>query len=286
VETPALSDAAVTDVHLESLVASRHGGEAMGYLHTSPEFAMKRLLAAGLGDCWQMARVFRGGEQGRRHNPEFTLLEWYRVGWTAEALMDEVGELLAHLARDRREIGPIRRLTYRQAVLDHAGVDPFTAPLEALSEALRAAGVPAPGTMDRDACLDLILGAVVEPALDPDRPTFVHDFPASQASLARIRPGDPPVAERFELFFAGMELANGFRELTDPNEQAARFAADLDARRARGLPAPPVDRRFLAALREGLPECSGVAVGFDRLVMAIAGAASIDEVLAFPAGRA
>ena len=281
-----MSCAAVTDIHLESLIASRHGGAAVGFLHTSPEFAMKRLLAAGLGDCWQMARVFRGGERGRRHNPEFTLLEWYRVGWTAEALMDEVGALLAHLARGHRQLGAIRRLTYRQAVQDHAGVDPFTATVEDLADALRAAGVPAPEGMDRDACLDLILGAVVEPALDPGRPTFIHDFPASQAALARIRSGDPPVAERFELFLAGMELANGFRELTDPDEQAARFEADLEKRRARHLPAPPVDQRFLAALRAGLPECSGVAVGFDRLVMAVAGAASIDEVLAFPADRA
>ena len=286
VETPALSAAAVTDLHLESLVAARHAGGAVGFLHTSPEFAMKRLLAAGVGDCWQMARVFRGGERGRRHNPEFTLLEWYRTGWTAEALMDEVVALLAHLARGHREVGTTRRLTYRQAVLNHAGVDPFTAPPDALARALDSAGVPAPEGLDRDACLDLILGAVVEPALDPDQPTLIHDFPASQAALARIRPGDPPVAERFELFFAGMELANGFRELTDPGEQAARFEADLEARRARGLPLPPVDERFLAALRSGLPECSGVALGFDRLVMAVAGAASIDEVLAFPAARA
>lgn len=288
VETPALSMAAATDLHIDSLVAQSAGGELRGWLHTSPEFPMKRLLAAGAGDIWQIARVFRSGEAGRRHNPEFTLIEWYRVGWDADRLMDEVGELLRALAAGLLEPGEERRLSYREAFRRHAGLDPFTAAGPDIAAALAARGVAVPAGLaaDRDACLDLALAALVEPGLDPSRPTFIYDFPASHAALARIRPGDPPVAERFELFFGGMEIANGFHELLDPVEQAARFSADLGARRARDLAEPPMDRRLLDALAHGLPDCAGVALGFDRLVMALAGASHIDEVLAFPWSRA
>jgi elongation factor P--(R)-beta-lysine ligase len=285
VETPQLSAAAATDVHLESLVAGPAGGSLAGWLHTSPEYPMKRLLAAGAGDIWQLARVFRGGESGRRHNPEFTLLEWYRVGWDAAALMTEVEALLRDLCGSG--LAAAERLSYREAFMRHAGFDPFSATAADITGILEARRVPLPrGENDRAASLDLALSTLVEPAFDPGRPTFVYDFPANQAALARIRPGDPPVAERFELFLGGMELANGFQELTDAPEQAARFCADLAARRARGLVEPPQDRRLLAALAAGLPECAGVALGFDRLVMILAGAAHIDEVLAFPRARA
>jgi elongation factor P--(R)-beta-lysine ligase len=285
VETPQLSAAAATDLHLESLVASSAGGRPAGWLHTSPEFPMKRLLAAGAGDIWQIARVFRGGESGRRHNPEFTLLEWYRVGWDAAALMTEVEALLRDLCGPG--LGAAERLSYRDAFTRHAGFDPFRATAADIADILERRGVPVPRDGDdRAACLDLALTTLVEPAFDPVRPTFVYDFPADQAALARIRPGDPPVAERFELFLGGMELANGFHELTDAREQAARFSADLAARRARELAEPPEDRRLLAAMSAGLPDCAGVALGFDRLVMVIAGAAHIDEVLAFPRARA
>ncbi len=286
VETPQLSAAGATDVHVESLAASSPCGSLAGWLHTSPEYPMKRLLAAGSGDIWQLARVFRGAERGRRHNPEFSLLEWYRVGWDAAALMEEVEALLSALAAPGRVFPVALRLSYREAFLQHAGVDPFDARAGELLEALAAAGAPPPPGLeaDRDACLDLALAMLVEPRLDPARPTFLYDFPASHAALARIRPGDPPLAERFELFLGGMELANGFHELTDADEQAARFAADLVARRARGLPPVPVDDRLLAAMAHGLPDCAGVAVGFDRLVMILAGASHIDEVLAFPWG--
>lgn len=288
VETPALSAAAVTDVHLESLVVARADGPRAGFLHTSPEFCMKRLLAAGVGDCWQLARVFRGGESGRRHNTEFSLLEWYRLGYTIEDLMGEVAELVACLADGIRPVGPPERMTYREAFQRHAGVDPFCRDPAPLADALQGAGVAPPQALadDPDACLGLLLSTVVEPALGPDRPTFIHDFPASQAALARIRPGDPPVAERFELFLGGVELANGFRELADPVEQVARFRDDLARRRSQGLPEPPMDERFIAALEAGLPDCSGVALGFDRLLMVLAGAASIRDVLAFPADQA
>lgn len=288
VETPQLSAAAATDLHLESLLASPAEGGSTRWLHTSPEFPMKRLLAAGVGDIWQLARVFRGAEQGRRHNPEFSLLEWYRVGWDAGRLMDEVDEFVRTLAGDGGVTGETARLSYREAFLRHAGFDPFVAGAADIARALAARGVPVPEDCDedRDAALDLALATLVEPALDPATPTFIYDFPASHAALARIRPDDPPVAERFELFLGGMELANGFHELTDAEEQAARFQADLAARRARGLGQPPPDERLLAALRHGLPACAGVALGFDRLVMILAGATHIDEVLAFPAARA
>lgn len=287
VETPQLSAAAATDLHLDSLYARGAGGPE-GWLHTSPEFPMKRLLAAGCGDCWQLARVFRGGEQGRRHNPEFSLLEWYRVGWDAARLMDEVDAFVRTLAAGRLALGESLRLTYREALRRYAGFDPFLTPVREIASALEARGVEVPRDMaaDEAGLLDLALALLVEPALDPAQPTFIHDFPASHAALARIRPGDPPVAERFELFLGGMELANGFCELTDAAEQRARFAADLDARARRGLHAPPLDERLLAALAHGLPECAGVALGFDRLVMLLAGAEDIREVLAFGWGRA
>ena len=290
VETPQLSAAAATDLHLESLQACRHGAAALGWLHTSPEFPMKRLLAAGTGDIWQVARVFRGAESGRRHNPEFTLLEWYRVGWDAAALMDEVDDFL-HAVADPENRGQIpieaRRLTYREAFGSYAGFDPFVAATDDIVRRLARHGVAVPDGLggDRVACLDLAMATLVEPALDPRQPTFICDFPASHAALARLKPGNPPVADRFELFLGGMELANGFHELTDAGEQARRFEADLDARRARGLVEPPVDRRLIAAMTQGLPDCAGVALGFDRLVMILAGASHIDEVLAFPWGH-
>jgi elongation factor P--(R)-beta-lysine ligase len=287
VETPQLSAAAATDPHLESLVARRPDGTSLGWLHTSPEFPMKRLLAAGAGDIWQLARVFRGAESGPRHNPEFTLLEWYRVGWDVAALMQEVDEFLRDLAGEDRIPAETQRLTYREAFLRFAGFDPFATAAGDIVQRLAQRGVAVPAGLDEDlaACLDLALATLVEPGLDPLRPVFVYDFPASHAALARIRPGDPPLAERFELFFGGMEIANGFHELADADEQARRFAADLAARRARGLVEPPLDRRLLAALAHGLPDCAGVALGFDRLVMVLAGASHIDEVLAFPWGH-
>ncbi len=288
VETPQLSAAAATDVHLDSLQARAPGGAPEGWLHTSPEFPMKRLLAADIGDCWQLARVFRGGEHGRRHNPEFSLLEWYRVGWDAPRLMMEVDEFVRALAAGRLALRDSLRLSYREAFQRHAGLDPFAASAQQLASALaeRSVDVPRDIAEDKTALLDLMLSLLVEPALDPAQPTFIHDFPASHAALARIRRDDPPVAERFELFLGGMELANGFCELTDAAEQRARFAADVDARRRRGLETPPPDERFLAALAHGLPACSGVALGFDRLVMLLAGAEDIREVLAFGWGRA
>ena len=285
VETPSLSRATVTDVHLASLrlddaVATADLRGAC--LQTSPEFHMKRLLAAGSGPIFQIARAFRDGESGRLHNPEFTMLEWYRPGWDHHRLMDEVDELLAAVLGTP----PGNRMTYAEAFRHHAGLDPHRATADDLHARIARLEVSDSSSLDRDDLLNLILGHLVEPQLGRGRPDLVHDFPASQAALARIRPGDPPLAERFEAFVEGVELANGFHELADPEEQRRRFERDLAERRRRGLAELPVDERLLAALAAGLPDCAGVALGVDRLVMLRLGASDIREVIAFPIERA
>ncbi len=287
VETPLLSAAAVTDLHLHSLATDLDGRTL--YLQTSPELAMKRLLAAGSGPIYQISKAFRGGgEVGRRHNPEFTLLEWYRPGFDHHALMDEMDELLEQILG----VPAAERLTYGELFERHVGLDPHRAGVAELRRAAAEHGLdPGLGTADRDDWLHLLVGCVLEPRLGRGRPTFVHDYPASQAALARVRPGNPPVAERFEVYVEGVELANGFHELTDPIEQRRRFDADLEARRAAGregsgLPAVPIDERLLAALEAGLPDCAGVALGVDRLAMVALGAESLDEVMAMPIDRA
>jgi elongation factor P--(R)-beta-lysine ligase len=288
VETPVASRFAATDPAVESLVTQRSGpgGSQALYLQTSPELPMKRLLAAGAGPIFQICKVFRDGERGRLHHPEFSLLEWYRPGWSYLRLIEEVADLV------RRALGrpglESESVTYRGLFLDRLGVDPWSA--EASTLRAKARGLQIPGAdaleLDRDGWLDLLLVTQLEPGLGRSRLSFLTDYPPSQAALARIRPGAIPVAERFELYLEGVELANGFQELTDVAAQEARFAADLAERCARGLPAPPVDGAFLAALAAGMPEGSGVALGLDRLLMARLGARHIDEVLAFPIERA
>ena len=310
VETPLLASAPVTDLHLAALSTRYRGpGHDDGrrlWLQTSPEFAMKRLLAAGSGPIYQLGKAFRDGEAGSRHNPEFTILEWYRPGWNQHQLMDEVAELLAVVIGEGRDSKQGRRqqsaagveakaedsgserITYAEAFQRFVGVDPHTAGIETL--AARAGELlghnPPDLGNDRDSWLELLLSHIVEPKLGRGGPTFVYDFPASQAALARIRPGDPPVAERFEAWVEGVELANGYHELTDHAEQQRRFETDLDARRNRGLADVPVDHRLLAAMKHGLPDCAGVAIGVDRLVMLAADVDRIDEVIAFPIDRA
>jgi lysyl-tRNA synthetase class 2 len=293
VETPALSAAAVTDPHLASFAVRytgpgpRHGQPL--YLHTSPEFPMKRLLAAGSGCIYQIARVFRDGEAGRRHNPEFTLLEWYRVGFDHHRLMDEVTELVTELLAERLALAEPERFSYRKLFQHHLNLDPHRASMAELADCAEKHSVPIPPEMpadDADPWLDLLLTHWIEPRLESGRLTFVYDYPASQAALARLRPGDPPVGERFELYVGGVELANGFHELGDAAEQRRRFELGNAARQARELPLMPVDENLLAALAAGLPACAGVALGFDRLVMLAAGKASLAEVMAFPVGRA
>jgi lysyl-tRNA synthetase class 2 len=287
VETPLLAQAGVSDVHLGSLTTRIAGRPAAYYLQTSPEYAMKRLLAAGSGDIYQLCKAFRDGEAGRQHNPEFTLLEWYRLGFDHHQLMDEVEALLTRLLGARLH-APAERLSYREAFLRELGIDPHTAPLEALA-ALAGARLGAPADLaaeGRDALLDLLMGALVGPALGAGRISFVHEYPASQAALARLLPGTPAVAARFEAYVGGLELCNGFHELADPAEQRARFRRDLEARAARGLPAVPIDERLLAALGAGLPDVAGVAVGFDRIVMLAAGVGDIAAAMAFTVDEA
>ncbi|GAB4351807.1 MAG: elongation factor P--(R)-beta-lysine ligase [Gammaproteobacteria bacterium] len=290
VETPLLSSSATVEPHLESFRVSDSTFSPDGplYLHTSPEFPMKRLLAAGSGPIYQICKVFRDGERGRHHNPEFTLLEWYRPGFDHFQLMGEVAELIGTLAGG--ETPAAVSLSYRQAFLELAGVDPF-GPSDSLRRYVEDAGIehqgaPAGEQEAPDYWRDLILVHRIEPRLDRDRLTFLYDYPASQASLARVRDGDPPLADRFELYWRGMELANGFHELRDADELARRFAADQAERARLGLKPVREDRRLLAALQAGLPPCSGVALGIDRLLMALSGATRIDEVLAFPIDRA
>ena len=286
VETPAMINSPVSDVNIGSVRVEVPGREGTPlFLHTSPEYAMKRLLAAGSGDIFQICRVYRGAERGRQHNPEFTMIEWYRLGFSLEDLMHEVAELVqALLGRGL----PVERLSYREAVRRHAGLDPLDADAAILQRTAQTLGLDATRAREagRDELLDLIVGAQVGPALGASTLTFVHRYPASQAALARLDAQDPRLALRFELYHRGMELANGYHELANAAEQRMRFNTDQQARKSRGLATHSLDQNLLAAMDAGLPDCAGVALGFDRVLMLAMGAASIDDVLAFPVERA
>ena len=280
VETPLISMAGNTDPQIDSV--RTHSG---GYLRTSPEFALKRLLASGSGDIFELGRVFRAGETGRSHNPEFTMLEWYRTGFNYHKLMDEVAVLVRCCGRGKFDQWPVHKTTYRQLFLDHVGLDPFIADERTLSAKAEEHGIH-DIQLDRKQWLDLLISAVIQPALPEECLTFVYDFPAGMAALAKIRQDRPPVAERFELYLGRSELANGYQELTNAAEQQKRFEADNRQREARGQETYEVDNHLLKALEYGLPECAGVALGVDRLLMAISGVTSISEVTAFPFSRA
>jgi lysyl-tRNA synthetase class 2 len=284
VETPALSSAGATDPAIQSIVASARSLGSAQYLQTSPEFAMKRLLAAGSGDIYQICRVFRDDELGRWHQPEFTLLEWYRVGWDEQRLMTEVAELIATALAAAPSVArrPVR-LTYAQAVSAVLGAPP-EAPTAELVRQLAEQGIDVPAGLDHDAVLDLAFGTVVLASFDASALTFVYDYPASQAALARVKPTTPPVAARFEAFSAGIELANGFHELKDAAEQRSRFVRDIEKRRAGSQPAPPLDEQLLSAL-PSLPDCAGVALGFDRLIALATGVSELRAVVAFAHGK-
>jgi lysyl-tRNA synthetase class 2 len=289
VDTPACSAFATTDPALDSMVTRFGETDAdsgqMLYLHTSPEFPMKRLLAAGSGPIYQICKVFRNGESGRFHNPEFTLLEWYRPGFDHQQLMDEVAALVEFLLQ--RSL-PVVHFSYRSLFQQFLAIDPQHAKMADLRDRAITLGVGGAESLDlpdADAWRDLLLTHVIEPQL-PRGLCFVFDFPETQASLARIRRGRHPVAERFELYLDGMEIANGFHELADAGEQRGRFENDLKRRRQIGKPRVPMDQRLLSALAAGLPDCAGVALGVDRLVMAASGAGHINEVIAFPLGWA
>lgn len=280
VDTPVLGRYGVSEPAIDCIGASSPGLD--GILQTSPEYFMKRLLAAGSGPIYQMGPVFRGGESGRRHNPEFTMLEWYRPGFAIEALMEEV----AALVRLVLGIGsPVIR-DYRDLMIAHAGVDPWTDDEAGIrGQASRVSGIRAEA-LDRGEALDLLLSHRVEPELAAEEAVFVRGYPPDQAALAEVaREGGIEVAQRFELYVKGVELCNGYRELTDACEQRARFERDNRYRRARAQSEITPDPGLLEALEAGLPPCSGVALGLDRLLMLQTGAACLDEVLPFSVER-
>ncbi|MEQ5124571.1 elongation factor P--(R)-beta-lysine ligase [Morganella morganii] len=288
VETPTMSQATVTDVHLRAFETQFTGpGAAQGitlYLMTSPEYHMKRLLAAGSGPIYQMGRSYRNEEAGRYHNPEFTMLEWYRPHYDMYRLINEVDDLL----QQTLECESAESLSYQQAFLRYLDIDPLTAEKDKLREAAAKLDVSniADTEEDRDIILQLLFMVGVEPHIGLEKPTFIYHFPASQASLAEISSEDHRVAERFEVYYKGVELANGFRELTDATEQRQRFERDNRKRASMGLPEQPIDENLLAALEHGFPECAGVALGIDRLIMLALGAERISDVIAFPVDRA
>ena len=308
VDTPLVVNAAVTDVHIHSarvlldppgpntqatpLLGNSRAGSASNlyFLHTSPEYAMKRLLASGSGDIYQICHVVRGLERGRQHNTEFTLVEWYRVDFSLGALMSEVDALVRELLAGVAVAFPTERVSYSDVFRRELGLDPFTVSIDALAKAARHIGfVPESGGGSRrlrDELLELLMGTVIGPRLGRDALTFVYGYPASQAALARLDVADSRAAQRFELYCQGIELANGFHELASPAEQRARFQQDNLERRGLGMHEMALDERLLAALEAGLPDCSGVALGFDRTLMLASGAARIDEVLSFPTERA
>lgn len=273
VQTPLLTTSGVTDVHIESIPANAPGG----WLRTSPEYCHKRLLAAGFGDLYELGTVFRRGEAGGNHQPEFTLLEWYRVGWSWQDLADEAVDLIRHCLGADSGNWRARRISWNDCFRESLGIDA----LSATDSELEQLADDAPRELDRDALLDWLFATRIQPAFEQRTITVVHDYPASQAALARLRPDDPRVAERFEVFAGSSELANGYHELGDAEEQRARFRRDNRIRRQLGRPEMPLDESLLAALSAGLPDCSGVALGFDRLVMTAFGASAIEDVVSF-----
>ncbi|TOJ72995.1 elongation factor P lysine(34) lysyltransferase [Vibrio parahaemolyticus] len=284
VDTPAMSHATVTDIHLHTFQTEFVGpGYADGsklFFMTSPEFHMKRLLAAGSGCIYQINKAFRNEENGRYHNPEFTMLEWYRVGFDHHKLMDEMDDLLQLVLK----CGAAQRMTYQQAFIDVLGVYPLEGSMTELKAAASKLGLSdiAEPEEDRDTLLQLLFSVGVENKIGQDVPAFVYDFPASQAALAKINPQDHRVADRFEVYFKGIELANGFHELDNPKEQLARFEQDNAKRIEMGLKPQPIDYHLISALEAGLPDCAGVALGIDRLIMLALGCDHIDQVTAFP----
>ncbi|MEN5426792.1 EF-P lysine aminoacylase EpmA [Stenotrophomonas pennii] len=288
VETPILSAAGNTEPNIDSFHTDfsghRDAGARRRWLRTSPEFPLKRLLAAGVGDCYELGRVFRNGEAGGRHNPEFTMLEWYRLGWDHHRLIDETAALVQQALALVGRVATLQVIDYRTLYLQRVGVDPFEASIAELRLPLAGIQIDAAG-LGRDDWLDLLMTHCIQPHLDDTVMTVVHDWPASQAALARIRDDTPPRAERFELYLGPVELANGYHELGDAQEQRARFEADHARRQARGDVLPPLDEALLAAL-PAMPACAGVAVGVDRLLMAMARTSRIADVLAFDFSRA
>jgi lysyl-tRNA synthetase class 2 len=284
VETPLLSHATVTDPHVIGIPASVQFGQKTQtyYLQTSPEYAMKRLLAAGSGPIYQITKAFRQGDLGQFHNPEFTMLEWYQLGFDHHALMNEMDELLQLILKTP----PAERVSCADLYEKYVGINPHLATEEELKRVAHQHIQFASELSDCNAWLDLLFTHCIEPHIGQERPVFLYDFPVSQAALAKIRYENPPVASRFEVYFKGIELANGFHELQDAAEQRKRFESDLKYRVKHDVPYAPLDENFLAALEHGLPECAGVALGVDRLIMLALGEKKIESVLSFGFNKA
>ena len=281
VDVPVLGRSTVTDNNIDSITAVTFGSS--GYLQTSPEYFMKRLLAAGSGDIYCLGKAFRNGEAGQRHNPEFTLLEWYRCGWDEHQLMDELADLMSQIYRASGQSPlAVHRGSYADYFAQVLAVDPHTASLHQLQQLAVTSGSESWAGESRANCLDLLFSLRVEPQL-PEGLVFVYDYPACQAALAQTTTNDQGqlVSRRFEVFVNGMELANGYFELIDSVEQGQRFAEDLKARSAANKPVVEVDNHFMDALAQGLPSCAGVALGVDRLLMQLQGAESIAQVMPF-----
>jgi lysyl-tRNA synthetase class 2 len=281
VDTPSLSQHTVTDLYIQSFKTAYIDGEKQQYyyLQTSPEYAMKRLLAAGSGPIYQICKAFRNGERGNKHNPEFTMIEWYRPGFNDHALMQDVDDFLQHTLQTAKS----QRMTYQQLFIKYLNIEPYTCPITELQNIAKKSGLHTDASsMDHDALLQFLFGEIIEPQIGFDAPMMVYDFPLAQAALAKIRPGNPPVAERFEVYIQGIELANGFHELTRADEQYQRFQRDQQRRQQAGYPAVEIDERFIAALQSGLPACAGVALGIDRLLMIKAKTLQIKDIINFP----
>ena len=278
VETPLLCSSGITDPSIEPFILACGDAGRPRFLQTSPEYAMKRLLAAHGEPIYQITKAFRDGEAGSRHNPEFSLLEWYRPRCDHHQLMAEVADLVQYCLAER----PLQKYSYRLLFQQRLQLDPFNAPVAELEAVARRHLDPGSLSGDRDLWLDLLMSHVLEPQLGAGTICFVYDYPPSQAALARIvDAGDVRVGQRFELYVDGIELANGYCELADAQEQRARFERDNALRRSRGQSERPVDELLLAALAHGLPPCSGVALGIDRLLMLVMGVADIRQLLAF-----
>ncbi len=280
VDVPVLASSAVTDPHIDSITA--RCGEADVYLQTSPEFFMKRMLCAGSGPIYSLGKAFRNGEVGRKHNPEFTMLEWYRPGLDDQQLMDEVQALMLSVL----EISQIQRLSYQQVFEKHLHIDPHTASLAQLRQLAKQYADIDWDDNCRDTWLDILMTHVIEPKLGEGL-VFIYDYPATQCALARVMPNEAgqPVAKRFEAYINSIELVNGYWELTDAAEQKRRFKADFERRRELHLPVYPQDQKLLDALGEGMPDTAGVALGVDRLLMIQQKVHRLDDVLAFDFNR-
>ena len=292
VETPALSQGTVTDVYLDALTCQYNflaDSPAVQstelFLQTSPEFHMKRLLASGYGCIFQISKAFRHEESGKNHNPEFTILEWYRIGFDQFELMSEVADLLQVVLDSNKALFT----SYQDIFIETVAVDPLITTFDQLVGVLNRHDKAADWLIemnDADLLLQFIFTEMIEPTIGIHQPQFIYDFPIAQASLAKRSTDDPRVAQRFECYYRGIELVNGFNELTDAIEQVLRFEEDNVKRSAQGLPVKPIDRNFIAALNHGLPQCSGVALGIDRLVMLVLDIKNISEVQSFSIERA